>query len=207
LRLWLTIFIEAPNELIKSQKAILPSLDFKIRQGDSLVQLIGKVNFPIAEHSRELNNEARKKLEDLRIAKSKYFENIDGIDVKSLKKKELSIYVEMIENQLDRIKEELPKLELEKTYASSSLFGELDSSDPNISRLEKLIANKLAQSNELIGQLTELLRDELKLKTDLSSPLLSEGLKNRYIVVLGPNGQLTLDCGGGLRRGGTTTQD
>ena len=159
LRLWLTIFIEAPNELIKSQKAILPSLDFKIRQGDSLVQLVGKVNFPIAEHSRELNNEARKKLEDLRIAKSKYFENIDGIDAKSLKKKELSIYVEMIENQLDRIKEELPKLELEKTYASSSLFGELDSSDPNISRLEKLIANKLAQSNELIGQL-KVLGDE-----------------------------------------------
>lgn len=159
LRLWLTIFIEAPNELIKSQKAILPSLDFKIRQGDSLVQLVGKVNFPIAEHSRELNNEARKKLEDLRIAKSKYFENIDGIDAESLKKKELSIYVEMIENQLDRIKEELPKLVLEKTYASSSLFGELDSSDPNISRLEKLIANKLAQSSELIGQL-KVLGDE-----------------------------------------------
>ena len=159
LRLWLTIFIEAPNELIKSQKAILPSLDFKIRQGDSLVQLVGKVNFPIAEHSRELNNEARKKLEDLRIAKSKYFENIDGIDSKSLKKKELTIYVEMIENQLARIKEELPKLELEKTYASSSLFGELDSSDPNISRLEKLITNKLAQSNELISQL-KVLGDE-----------------------------------------------
>ena len=159
LRLWLTIFIEAPNELIKSQKAILPSLDFKIRQGDSLVQLVGKVNFPIAEHSRELNNEARKKLEDLRIAKSKYFENIDGIDAKSLKKKELSIYVDMIENQLDHIKEEVPKLELEKTYASNSLFGELDSSDPNISRLEKLIANKLAQSNELISQL-KVLGDE-----------------------------------------------
>lgn len=159
LRLWLTIFIEAPNELIKSQTAILPSLDFKIRQGDSLVQLVGKVNFPIAEHSKELYNEARKKLEDLRIAKSKYFENIDGIDAKSLKKKELSIYVEMIENQLDHIKEELPKLELEKTYASNSLFGELDSSDPNISRLEKLIANKLAQSNELISQL-KVLGDE-----------------------------------------------
>jgi hypothetical protein len=159
LRLWLTIFIEAPNELIKSQKAILPSLDFKIRQGDSLVQLVGKVNFPIAEHSTELNNEARKKLEDLRIAKSKYFENIDGIDAESLKKKELAIYVEMIKNQLDRIKEELPKLELEKTYASSSLFGELDSSDPNISRLEKLIAHKLAQSDELIGQL-KVLGDE-----------------------------------------------
>lgn len=153
LRLWLTIFIEAPDELIKSQKAILPSLDFKIRQGDSLVQLVGKVNFPIAEHSRELNNEARKKLEDLRIAKSKYFENIDGIDVKSLKKKELLIYVEMIKHQVDRITEELPMLELEKTYASNSLFGELDSSDPNISRLEKLIASKLTQSNELIGQL------------------------------------------------------
>lgn len=159
LRLWLTIFIEAPNELVESQKAILPSLDFKIRQGDSLVQLVGKVNFPIAQDSRELNNEARKKLEDLRIAKSKYFENIDGIDAKSLKKRELSIYVEMIENQLNHIKEELPKLELEKTHASNSLFGELDSSDPNISRLEKLIANNLAQSNELISQL-KVLGDE-----------------------------------------------
>ena len=159
LRLWLTIFIEAPDELIKSQNAILPSLDFKIRQGDSLVQLVGKVNFPIAEHSKELNNAARKKLEDLRIAKSKYFENIDGIDAKGLKNKELSIYVELIESQLDRIKKELPKLELEKFYASSSLFGELDSSDPNISRLEKLIANKLAQSNELMSQL-KVLGDE-----------------------------------------------
>ena len=38
LRLWTTLFIDAPDKMRHSLEPILPSLDFKIRQGDSLVQ-------------------------------------------------------------------------------------------------------------------------------------------------------------------------
>ena len=35
LRLWLSLFVDAPDELKNSLEPILPSLDFKVRQGDS----------------------------------------------------------------------------------------------------------------------------------------------------------------------------
>ena len=152
LRLWLTIFIEAPDSLVKSEIPILPSLDFKIRQGDSLVQLVGKTNFPVGSVGQAISPKLQKKIEEIKVLKSKYFENLDAIDLKSLKKKEVSIYEEMLDEQIAVLDKKIPKMEAELENASNSLFGKLDSKDPSIFRLERDIQAQTASRDELHSQ-------------------------------------------------------
>jgi len=152
LRLWLTIFIEAPDSLVKSETPILPSLEFKIRQGDSLVQLVGKTNFPVGSIGQAISPKLQKKIEEIKVLKSKYFENLEAIDLKSLKKKEVAIYEEMLDEQIIVLEKKIPKMQAELENASNSLFGRLDSKDPNIFRLEKNIHLQIALRDELLSQ-------------------------------------------------------
>ena len=152
LRLWLTIFIEAPDSLVKSEIPILPSLDFKIRQGDSLVQLVGKTNFPVGSIGQAISPKLQKKIEEIKVLKSKYFENLEAIDLKALKKKEVSIYEEMLDEQIKALDKKIPKMEAELENASNSLFGRLDSKDPNIFRLENEIYMQISLRDELHSQ-------------------------------------------------------
>ncbi|HCM15278.1 MAG TPA: hypothetical protein DHW79_04935, partial [Candidatus Cloacimonas sp.] len=48
LRLWITLLIEAEDSFKHSEKPLLPSFDFKIRQGDSLIQMMGSSLFPVS---------------------------------------------------------------------------------------------------------------------------------------------------------------
>jgi hypothetical protein len=152
LRLWLTIFIEAPDSLVKSEIPILPSLDFKIRQGDSLVQLVGKINFPVGSIGQAISPKLQKKIEEIKVLKSKYFENLEAIDLKALKKKEVSIYEEMLDEQIIALNKKIPKMEAELENASNSLFGQLDSKDPNVFRLENDIHRQVSLRDELHSQ-------------------------------------------------------
>lgn len=152
LRLWLTIFIDAPDSLVKSEIPILPSLDFKIRQGDSLVQLVGKTNFPVGSISQTISPKLQKKIEEIKVLKSKYFENLESIDLKSLKRKEVSIYEEMLDEQIMVLNKTIPKMEAELETALNSLFGKLDSKDPNIFRLEQAIHKQTGLRDELHSQ-------------------------------------------------------
>lgn len=152
LRLWLTIFIEAPDSLVKSEIPILPSLDFKIRQGDSLVQLVGKTNFPVGSIGQAISPKLQKKIEEIKVLKSKYFENLEAIDLKALKKKEVSIYEEMLDEQITALDKKIPKMEAELENASNSLFGRLDSKDPNIFRLENEIYMQISLRDDLHSQ-------------------------------------------------------
>lgn len=152
LRLWLTIFIEAPDSLVKSTAPILPSLDFKIRQGDSLVQLIGKKNFPVGSTRQTVSSKLQKKIEEIKVLKVKFFENIESIDSKTLKKKEVSIFEEILEEQIIELDNIIPKIKLELENATNSLFGTLDSKDPIVFRLENYVHSHLAQREELKDQ-------------------------------------------------------
>jgi hypothetical protein len=152
LRLWLTIFIEAPDSLVKSKVPILPSLDFKIRQGDSLVQLVGKTNFPVGSIGQAISPELQKKIKEIKVLKSKYFENLEDIDLKFLRKQEVSIYEEMLDEQIMILDKKIPKMEAELENVSNSLFGRLDSKDPNIFRMENDISMQSSLRAELHSQ-------------------------------------------------------
>ncbi|MEA1995245.1 MAG: DNA methyltransferase, partial [Campylobacterota bacterium] len=50
MRLWLDLFVDAEEEKLKdSQEPLLPSLSFKVRVGDSLVQKLGKEMLPLKQ--------------------------------------------------------------------------------------------------------------------------------------------------------------
>jgi hypothetical protein len=137
---------------VKSEIPILPSLDFKIRQGDSLVQLVGKTNFPVGSIGQAISPKLQKKIEEIKVLKSKYFENLEAIDLKTLKKKEVSIYEEMLDEQITALDKKIPKMEAELENASNSLFGRLDSKDPNIFRLENDIYMQISLRDDLHSQ-------------------------------------------------------
>ena len=95
LRLWLSLFIEAPDELKLSPTPILPSLDFKVRQGDVnwLIQRVGNKLFPVTGHSMALSSNQKKQITELKKFKVDYFDNkiiVDGWD--ATRHKELTIY-------------------------------------------------------------------------------------------------------------------
>ena len=75
LRLWLSLFIDAPDELRNSLTPILPSLDFKVRQGDSLIQRVGNKLFPVSGHSELLSSNQKRQITELKNFKIDYFNN------------------------------------------------------------------------------------------------------------------------------------
>ncbi|MEI6143976.1 MAG: DNA methyltransferase [Candidatus Berkelbacteria bacterium] len=124
LRLWLSLFIEAPEELRMSQKPILPSLDFKVRQGDSLVQRVGSKLFPVIGYNQALTSSLKKKITELKTFKIDFFNNktiFANYDVP--RQKELRIYEEILSNEIQEKQNELKSLKGQKTLRVTSLFG------------------------------------------------------------------------------------
>lgn len=65
LRLWLSLFVDAPDDLKNSLDAILPSLDFKVRKGDSLVQRVGSRGIAITADKSVVSGQLLKQLREL----------------------------------------------------------------------------------------------------------------------------------------------
>jgi hypothetical protein len=125
LRLWLSLFIDTPDELKYSQTPILPSLDFKVRQGDSLIQRVGNKLFPVSGHSDFLSANQKKQITELKKFKIDYFENkflFNGWDAP--RHKELAIYQEIVESNIREKESELANLIRKQKTKNLSLFGE-----------------------------------------------------------------------------------
>jgi len=126
LRLWLSLFIEAPDDLKGSLEPILPSLDFKIRQGDSLVQRVGTKLFPVTGHIQIQSKAIKDKITKLKKFKIDYFENktpfIKGYDAP--RQAELKIYSDILDNEIKEKEEEIRKIGNRKKHESASLFGD-----------------------------------------------------------------------------------
>ena len=101
LRLWLTLFIDRPDEMKMSLSPLLPSLNFKIRRGDSLVQRIGKKLFPVHGHA-DLTPAIKKKITDLKKAKLDFFYN-RGPEEELVKQLEYKVFRAIIQSQIKDI--------------------------------------------------------------------------------------------------------
>ena len=64
LRLWITLLIEADDNLKRSEEPLLPSFDFKVRQGDSLIQMLGSTLFPVSGEGM-IAADTQRKISDL----------------------------------------------------------------------------------------------------------------------------------------------
>ena len=99
LRLWLSLFVDAPEDMRLSPTPILPSLDFKIRQGDSLVQRIGNKSFPVTGHAI-INNSVKKKVTQLKNLKVEYFYNKTSVDEWEIRQRELAVFEEILQTEI-----------------------------------------------------------------------------------------------------------
>lgn len=156
LRLWLSLFVDAPDELKNSSEPILPSLDFKVRQGDSLVQRIGSKAFPVSGHNAALSKSIKDKITKLKKLKLEYFDNKSELKDWELRQRELGIYEEILSVEIKEKEDELKKLKNLKPTKLVSLFGEeeikqqsLELDKEKIKSLEMEISELRAQKKAL----------------------------------------------------------
>lgn len=124
LRLWLSLFVDAPDDFKHSLEPILPSLDFKVRQGDSLVQRVGSKTFPVSGHNIAMSKSVKDKITKLKNLKLQYFDNKSEFKDWELKQKELGIYEEILSTEISGKEKELRILKNTKPARTQSLFGD-----------------------------------------------------------------------------------
>lgn len=157
LRLWLSLFIDAPESMRNSLKPILPSLDFKVRCGDSLVQRIGSKTFPVQGHANigGLKGEVTK----LKNAKIEYYNNDKQHSMQNIRRQEFELFCKIINAEIkdldDKITENSKQKfnpDMFKSEHEQLEFNLQDKSKTNPKELELL----KAQRQELIAQCNSL---------------------------------------------------
>ncbi|NLA41364.1 MAG: hypothetical protein GX874_08150 [Smithella sp.] len=119
LRLWLSLFVDAPEDMRLSPTPILPSLDFKIRQGDSLVQRIGNKTFPVSDHA-VIKDSIKKKVTQLKNLKTEYFYNKASVDEWEIRQRELAVFEEILQTEIKEKSDYLNALKGSKPHDQSS---------------------------------------------------------------------------------------
>jgi len=122
LRLWLSLFVDAPENMRRSPTPILPSLDFKIRQGDSLVQRIGNKTFPVAGHAT-ISKSIKDKVTKLKNLKAEYFYNKAAVDDWEIKQRELAVFEEILQAEIAEKQQAIFVLKNQKRSETASLTG------------------------------------------------------------------------------------
>ncbi len=137
LRLWLSMFIDAPDELKNSFQPILPNLDFKILQGDSLVQRIGTKLVPIDNHKLVLGSNIAKQVGELITLKTNYFNNVSKGSEASLAyihNKELMLAKGSLQKELQDTNQQITSLKVTAKHEQQDIFG--NSKPQNLQLLE-----------------------------------------------------------------------
>ncbi|MFH1048310.1 MAG: DNA methyltransferase, partial [Patescibacteria group bacterium] len=152
LRLWLSLFVDAPDDLKNSLTPILPSLDFKVRQGDSLVQRIGSKTFPVEGHLTIQSVSIKKKITELKKFKISYFDNdknslIRGFD--NPYRRELAIFNEILDLEIKEKEDRLKILKKFKPAKNITLFGEKEIEQPMLDFNKKEIVETETEISEL----------------------------------------------------------
>ncbi|HOM48434.1 MAG TPA: Eco57I restriction-modification methylase domain-containing protein, partial [Candidatus Hydrogenedentes bacterium] len=76
LRLWLQLVVETELSVPeRKMKPLLPNLNFKIRQGDSLIQMVGNIDFSYMRSFSSLSASLKGRLRELKGDKLRFFNN------------------------------------------------------------------------------------------------------------------------------------
>ena len=128
LRLWLQLIVETDfkKEELR-QHPLLPNLNLNLRVGDSLVQEIGGISFNL--RTNNLKSHLKKKLDDLKQEKRKYFENSPNAKFKTpeeVKEEEIRLFEEIINERIESLEAGIQAFEKEIKSAKSqvTLAGE-----------------------------------------------------------------------------------
>ncbi len=112
LRLWLTLFVDLPEEQRYSQAPLLPNLAFKVRRGDSLVQRVGDIDFPVrGTQGIPLSPELKRRLKHLARTKVDFFFNrLPKADYHDIQEEEFRLFREILRERLQRVENRIGDL-------------------------------------------------------------------------------------------------
>lgn len=146
LRLWLTLFVDMPDDYKESRTPLLPSLTFKVRQGDSLIQRIGTYTFPVHEYG-SLSTSMKKRLSLLKQKKQDYFYNRSQ-DYRLIEQEELLIFQAIIDEQIYARQQSLNQL-LQPTYKQNAWLDRVSDQQLELAQQEKLNQQRKVLEQEI----------------------------------------------------------
>ncbi|HPX74938.1 MAG TPA: Eco57I restriction-modification methylase domain-containing protein, partial [Candidatus Pacearchaeota archaeon] len=112
LRLWITLLIEAEDNLKNSEEPLLPSFDFKIRQGDSLIQILGDYLFPVSGEGL-ISPQIQNNINELIKLKNDYFYNKYPNKQQEIEHKQRELYIQILEKKRRELLSSLNRLKRE----------------------------------------------------------------------------------------------
>jgi len=125
LRLWITLLIEADDNLKRSEEPLLPSFDFKVRQGDSLIQMLGSTLFPVSGEGM-IAADTQRKISDLVKLKTDYFNNKSPLQQHEIELKHKALYTDILDKKKKELVRKLYKL---KNVATPEVQGSIFETD------------------------------------------------------------------------------
>ena len=129
LRLWLYMIVEAdfPADVLR-RAPLLPNLDFKLRQGNSLLQKFGNLDFTVADllRSRKGNTGAKRKLREFIQVKKAFVTGTDPdsrTTAKALKQQELAVFDAFLTELMDANERRVQQLGVQQRTQQGALFN------------------------------------------------------------------------------------
>ncbi|MEM0143856.1 MAG: DNA methyltransferase, partial [Candidatus Parvarchaeum sp.] len=154
LRLWLQLIVETDfkKEELR-QHPLLPNLNLNLRVGDSLVQEIGGISFNL--RTNNLKPYLKRRLEELKQEKRKYFENSSTAKFKTpeeVKEEEIRLFEDIIDERVESLKEDIRVYEndIKVANSQSNLAGDLITDEKKVKESEQ----KIEATNKEIKKLT-----------------------------------------------------
>ena len=153
LRLWLQIIVETEFKRAElRQHPLLPNLNLNLRVGDSLVQEIGGISFNL--RTNNLKPYLKKKLEELKQEKRKYFENSPTAKFKNpeeVRIEEIRLFEDIIDERVESLEADIQIFENNKKMANSqiTLSGEYITDQRKVKENEE----KIKTNNKEIDKL------------------------------------------------------
>ena len=122
LRLWITLLIEAEDSFKHSEEPLLPSFDFKIRQGDSLIQMLGNSLFPVSGEGI-IAPDLKRKISDLVKLKTEYYFNKSPHMLHDIELKHKKLYLAILDKKKKDLNQKLSRMKGDVTReVQASLF-------------------------------------------------------------------------------------
>jgi len=159
LRLWITLLIEADDSFKHSEEPLLPSFDFKIRQGDSLIQMMGSSLFPVSGEGI-IAADIKRKISDLVKLKTEYFYNKCPQQLHEIELKHKALYTSILEKRkkdmllkLSRMKGDAKK-EVQASLFETDIQTEIDFASKQQKRQMEELELQIRKVDDEISQIT-----------------------------------------------------
>ncbi len=161
LRLWLTLFVDMPDDSKTSFDPLLPNLTFKVRTGDSLVQRIGGKTFPVRGHAH-LPAAIKRKIAALRKRKRDFFYNRSN-DYRPIETEELRVFRAILDAEIEEREKQIRSLQAPPTVNLSFLE---EVAQAEAARREQQAAQQQRQIAALQAEIANLQAQKRNLKED-----------------------------------------